>query len=219
MTDLVTTLQIGKLDVRRLTWRTLIATVIAGTAWWGYVRWSAAGGEPLLRVGAAVIGSVALLTAAWSGTTLVSLLLHGPARKWFQYAVALIYPLAASTYFLGSANTLDLAWSVGELITAGSALAITAAVAVGWFAAPELHQEHPFRGFLIWAALVFLFNFTGFHGTFFDDEMFGEVQSMFVDKEYSRLAAGKGFYAIAFLVYTLAGYTGLAIRHARLIRP
>ena len=87
----------------------------------------------------------------YHGCTAVSASLHGPARIWFQAAVAAAVPIllsVGSLYFVEDTGAVSLQDATGRMQSLDVLAGLAAVAWVSWAAAEQMDRSYPFRGFL-----------------------------------------------------------------------
>lgn len=158
----------------------------------------------------AVLISFPLAITIWlllfHGTTWISLRLQGHQRKAFQIAVALVVPLALSLYFLHRTPRIEAAGMLEPMLNAWFLFPIVIIGYLSWFAADQLDREHPFRGFLVAAAVLFVICLFGYYGIHSEYDERSESSFRYIDEEAAALAAQSGRYFAQYLVYVAIAY-------------
>jgi len=173
-----------------------------------FVHW-----PPLIIAQAfALIGLVGVGSQfAFHGLTVVSMSLAGWRRRFFQIGVSVAVPAVLSLYFIRNMLSPSTQGLFGHMLNPSYLVVVGIIAYVSWFAADQLDAEHPFRGFLIAAALWFFIFFlyqNGFHaGSEYDD--YTDSSSTFID---AKRAAETGRYLGQFLVYVSASYASMLVR-------
>jgi hypothetical protein len=86
---------------------------------------------------------------------------------------------------------------------------------IGWAAAAYLDREHPFRGFLITAAVLGLLCWFWTAGMASDSDYDGEGSGFYLDPERARRARETGEYVWRFLLYVTTAYAALFLKWRR----
>jgi hypothetical protein len=157
-----------------------------------------------------VLIALPLAGAVWlilvHGSTLVSLQLRGGRRQAFQIIVTIIVPLVLSLYFIQRSPQGGMQVMVQPMLSVWYLLPVAIIGAVGWSSADHLDREHPFRGFLIGAVILFVICLLGFHGIHFEYDDLEERSFAYVDKEAAALATRSGRYFVQYLFYVAVVY-------------
>jgi hypothetical protein len=160
--------------------------------------------------------SLPLIITAWlllfHGTTWVSLRLQGIHQKTFQISVALLVPLVLSLYFIHRTPQVTAAGVLEPLLDAWYLIPMAIIGYVSWFAAAQLDREHPFRGFLIAAAILFIICLFGYWGIRSEYDEQSESSLRYVDKEAAARAAQSGRYFAQYLIYVAIAYGVMVVR-------
>ena len=164
----------------------------------------------------AALLSLPLVATVWlllfHGTTWVSLRLQGRQRKAFQIAVALVVPIALSLYFISRAPELVASQMLEPMLTSWFLLPVAIIAYGSWFAADQLDREHPFRGFLVAAAVLFILCLFGYFGIHSEYDEQSESSLRYIDKEAAALAAQSGRYFAQYLVYVAISYGVMLVK-------
>src|SRR5439155_11228466 len=99
--------------------------------------------------------------------TAISMSLNRVARRQFQIAVALVVPLFLSLYFIKDATSITLQGVVGDMsgpYLPGRLIQLGLIALFSWAFGDQLNREHPFRGFLIACAVIFVICLKGYYG-------------------------------------------------------
>src|SRR4051812_38596606 len=127
------------------------------------------------------------------------------ARR-FQVAVALVVPVALSLYFILRTPRPTAAGMLEPMLSAWFLLPIAIIGYVSWFAADQLGREHPFRGFLVVAAVLFVICLFGYYGIRSEYDEQSESSFRYIDKEAATLPAESGRYLAQYLIYVAIAY-------------
>ncbi|MEQ1880354.1 MAG: hypothetical protein ABL878_05215 [Burkholderiales bacterium] len=146
------------------------------------------------------------------GSTAVSMCLKGGRRKLFQIAVAITFPLALSWDFAKDAPSLTASGIFGQMATPWLLFPVALIGHVSWRMAKDLDQEHPFRGFLIASAVIFIVCLFGYHGLHTEYDDYSETANMSLDKEAALEAAQSGRFFGQFLLYVVVSYAAMLAR-------
>jgi hypothetical protein len=158
----------------------------------------------------AALVSLLLAITVWlllfHATTWVSLHLQGGQRKAFQVAVALVVPVALSLYFILRTPELSPARMLEPMLNAWFLLPVAVIGYASWFGADQLDNDHPFRGFLIAAAVLFIICLLGYYGIHSEYDEQSESSFRYIDKVAAALAAQSGRYFAQYLIYVAIAY-------------
>jgi hypothetical protein len=146
------------------------------------------------------------------GSTALSITLNGEARRRFQVGVCLIVPAILSLYFIKNATSVSLEGLLGHMLSAWYIVPLVIIGYVSWAATDYLDQEHPFRGFLVSVAVLFVICFMGHNGIYSEYDDWTQGRSTFIDKEAARRAAETGRYFGQFLVYVAVSYLAMFLK-------
>jgi hypothetical protein len=141
------------------------------------------------------------------GSTLTSQKLQGVQRQRFQVAVSLSVPLVLTLYFVYRSETIDPV--AAGLLSWWLLLAPVVIAFASYKMSSELHSEHPFRGFIIAALVIFVWCFLKEQGVYFEGDNYDEGSSMYISKEKAEHARRTGEYVMRYTLYVVAAYTGL----------
>jgi len=158
---------------------------------------------------------LAFIACLWKfvfhGATVVSMSLVGFWRCLFQFTVAFAIPLVLSVYFVIDTPRISFAGLTESLVSPWILLPIAG---IGWFSwagGEQLDQEHPFRGFLIAATVLFVVCFYGFHGVRKDD--YDPDTSVYVvDQEAAAEARRSGRVFGQYLFCVGVAYSSLLVK-------
>ena len=180
----------------------------------------------LPRRPAGIVGGLGLLMAVlaapqclFQSATLVSHALHGQRRRHFQVAVSLAVAALIGIFLVSRVDAMpvDTLW---RFLTPWLILPLAIIATVCWHAGGTLDQEHPFRGFVIAAAIVgalcWFWTLGGTSGATDSDEGGG---GFYLDPEQAQRARETGEYVWLYLLYTSAAYSVLFYRWRRAARP
>jgi len=154
-----------------------------------------------------------MAVTAWQfvlhGSTAVSICLNGRKRTLFQISMAVAFPLALSMYFLRVVPSFAVGELVGQLVSPQYLLPTAIIGYASWFMAEQLDREHPFRGFLMASAAIFVICLLGYHGIQIASDEFSEATYEARDSEKTIEVAQTGRFFGQFLLYILASYAAL----------
>jgi hypothetical protein len=153
------------------------------------------------------------------GATSLSMSLVGVARRRFQITVAVVVPLLLSLYFIKDVTSISLQGVMGYMFSPWFLIPLGIIAYVSWVAADQLNPDHPFRGFLIACAVIFVICFMGHNGIYSEYDDYTESSSMFIDKEAAKRAAETGRYHGQFLVYVVVSYAAMLTKLLRRTTP
>jgi hypothetical protein len=175
---------------------------------------------------AKIVKAFALLgiaVTAWQflfhGSTVISMTLEGQSRRRFQVFVSAVVPIMLSLYFIKDAPSLTLQMVFGHMFSAWYLIPVGLIGYVSWAAASQLNKEHPFRGFLIACAVIFVICFLGHNGIHIEYDDYTESSSMNIDKESAKRAVETGRYFGQFLVYVTTSYVAMLMKMRRRRTP
>ncbi|MBI3570634.1 MAG: hypothetical protein HY082_05970 [Gammaproteobacteria bacterium] len=146
------------------------------------------------------------------GATAVSLSLTGAARRWFQLAVSIVVPLVLSLYFLRDTPSITIYGLFGHLLSPWFLIPFVLIGYISWAAADLLNREHPFRGFLIATATIFVICFMGHSGIYGETDYYSDETTFIRDSEAAERAVQTGRYFGQFLIYMVVSYTAMLIK-------
>lgn len=146
------------------------------------------------------------------GATAVSLSLAGAARRWFQLAVSIVVPLVLSLYFLRGTPSITVYGLFGHLLNPWFLIPFVIIGYISWTAADLLNREHPFRGFLIATAVIFIICFMGYSGIYIETDYYTDETTFGGDSETTQRAVETGRYFGQFLIYMVVSYTTMLIK-------
>jgi phosphoglycerol transferase MdoB-like AlkP superfamily enzyme len=149
------------------------------------------------------------------GSTAVSLALEGVARHKFQIFISVALPTLLSLYFIKDTAVVTVEGLLGHMRSIWFFLPIGIITYVSWTAADQLHREHPFRGFLIACAVIFVLCYMGHHGIYSEHDDYTDTSSTYIDKEAAQRARSTGRYFGQFWVYITVSYGAMLIKMHR----
>ena len=141
--------------------------------------------------------------------TFVSKVLKGRRRTQFQVAVALAVPIAFTVFLASRADAVPLE-TLLDMLTPWLLIPLGVIGWVCWSAGSQLNREHPFRGFLIASAVLFVLCFMWSMGM--TSESDGEDSYTYLDKEKAKRARETGEYVWRFVLYVTIAYVALFLR-------
>ncbi len=153
------------------------------------------------------------------GSTVISMTLEGESRRRFQVFVSAVVPILLSLYLIKDAPSLTLQGLFGHMLSAWYLIPVGLIGYVSWAAADQLNGEHPFRGFLIACAVIFVICFMGHSGIYSEYDDYTESSSMYIDKEAAKRAVETGRYFGQFLVYVATSYVAMLMKMRRRRTP
>lgn len=178
----------------------------------------------LPRRAATIVGALALILVVvggsqflFHGATLVSRALEGWRRTQFQVAVSLAAPILFTLFLASRVDAMPTATLWG-MLTPWLLIPLGIISWVCWFGGGQLNREHPFRGFLIAAAVLGVLCFFWSAGMVSDSDYDGEGSSLYLDPERAKRAKVTGEYVWRFLLYVTTAYLVLFLK-LRLRRP
>jgi len=173
----------------------------------------------IVQTGAGVFEGFAFLGLAgggWKflfhGSTVISMYLQGFARRLFQIAVAVAFPLLVSLYFVKDATSFSLQNAYTSIPWYGVAIIAY----VSWAAAELLDDEHPFRGFLIASTVLFVIHFMSHLGYYWEHDNHTDASVAYLDKKTAKHAAETGRYLVWYLGYVTVSYIAMLARLTKL---
>jgi hypothetical protein len=172
--------------------------------------WLDIGGFALIIQAFVLLGLIIFVSQAyWKGTTFLSVLLEGERRQRYQIVLSIITPLLLLVIFCLDAEKLnfqafedDLDWYF--LVPIGIISYIS------WFSAPAIHNDHPFRGFVLSSAIIFVLLYLPSKGVSFgtNDDM--DVEP--ISKDELKATVEYGVFAIKYFVYVVTSYVVMIAR-------
>ena len=166
----------------------------------------------LPRRPATIVGALALIVVIvggsqflFHGATLVSRALEGWRRTQFQVGVSLAAPIMFTLFLASRADAMPTA-TLWRMLTPWLLIPLGIIAWVCWFAGGQLNPEHPFRGFLIAAAVLGVLCFFWSAGMVSDSDYDGEGSSLYLDPERAKRAKATGEYVWRFVLYVTTAY-------------
>jgi hypothetical protein len=146
------------------------------------------------------------------GSTLISMRLQGEQRRRFQIAVSLAVPTVLTLYFVSRAEGFDPERVGLSKVWVLLPLALIAWLC--WVGGESMDREHPFRGFLIVAAILFVWCFLKEQGMYFESDDYDPEggSTAFIDKQRAKFARETGEYAMRYPLYVGTAYAALLAR-------
>jgi hypothetical protein len=146
------------------------------------------------------------------GSTALSLSLSGAARRLFQITVAILVPFSLSVLLIPDTEMIARAplWHLLSDVWILVPLAIIAFIS--WIFGAELDAEHPFRGFIAAAGVLFILCYFGYHGMSTSASPDGELIEMYLDPQKAQQAKQDVVYFWQFLIYVVTTYMALLAR-------
>lgn len=179
-----------------------------------------------LFVPIAIVGAFALLglvVTGWQfifhGSTAISIKLQEEARRKFQIFISVAVPALLSFYFIKGVSTVTISGLFGHMFSAWYIIPIGIIAYASWVAASQLNKDHPFRGFLIASAVIFVICYFGHKGYFSEFDDYTESSTMFIDKEAAKRATETGRYFGQFIVYVFVSYGAMLLRRRWKLAP
>lgn len=170
-------------------------------------------------LGIKALAQVGLAVTGWQffflGSTIISLSLGGTARRHFQIAVIVIFPLLLSLYFLKDVTSFTLLGVTGAMVTPWVLIPLGLIAYFSWSSVDFMDKEHPFRGFVIACTIIFVVSYLGYHGYASEEDYSGEATTVYLDKEKAKLAAERGLYWGQFLTYVVVSYVAMLLKIMR----
>ncbi len=152
------------------------------------------------------------------GSTAVSMILRGSARRLFQIGISLTVPYLLSLYFLNDAAPLTVEQLFENVFGIWQCISLGVIWYVSWAFADQINIEHPFRGCLIAAAILFVVCFMGYNGIYTDYSGPDDITSVYQSKEAAEEATKTGRYWGQFLSYVGAAYLGILVKLMKKLR-
>lgn len=152
------------------------------------------------------------------GSTAISMILRGSARRLFQIGISLIVPSFLSLYFLNGAAPLTIEKLFENMFGIWQFISLGIIWYVSWAFADQINIEHPFRGCLIAAAILFVVCFMGYNGIYTDYSGPDDITSVYQSKEAAEEAAKSGRYWGQFLSYVGVAYLGILVKLMKKLR-
>lgn len=176
---------------------------------------------PQIVRAAALIGAV---IAGWwviyYGSEVAVTRLSGASRLIFKVAIAVLFPLVLSMYFLKNTPHPTFTGIFGGKLNIYFLIALAVIGWISWAIAEHRTKTHDqnLRLFLIAAVVLFVISFMGYNGVDIgtDDELSGG----YGDSEYIADSKATGRFFGQFMLYVCVSYAGLliGIRQARRIK-
>jgi hypothetical protein len=167
---------------------------------------------------ATIVGALALIVVIiggsqflFHGATLVSGALEGWRRTQFQVAVSLAALIAFTLVLASRVDAMPTA-TLWRMLTPWLLIPLGIIAWVCWFAGGQLNREHPFRGFLIAAAVLGVLCFFWSAGMVSDSDYDGEGSSLYLDPEKAKRAKVTSEYVWRFILYVTIAYLVLFLK-------
>jgi hypothetical protein len=161
----------------------------------------------LSRRNATIVGGLALLFILGAGTqflfhgaTLVSLALHGRRRARFQIALSIAVPVLI-TFLLASRADAIPAQTLWTILTPWLLIPLGIIAVVSWSAGSLMHREHPFRGFLMAAAILGVLALLWSYGMVSESSDYDDGGGLYLDPKRAKRAQETGEYVWRFVLY------------------
>ena len=168
-----------------------------------------------------LVGALALIGVVASGAqfvfqgaTLISLALEGQQRQQFQVAISLAAPVLIALLLASRVDAVPLE-TLGSILTPWLLIPLGIIAWIGLASGSHLNREHPFRGFLIAAAILGVLCWFWTAGMGSDSDYDGEGSSLYLDPERARRARETGEYVWRFLLYVITAYLALFLKWRR----
>ncbi|OGA02889.1 MAG: hypothetical protein A3I00_05890 [Betaproteobacteria bacterium RIFCSPLOWO2_02_FULL_64_12] len=145
------------------------------------------------------------------GATLVSAALEGQRRKWFQIAVALAAPVMFALILVSRADAIPLR-TLWDILTPYLLFPLGVIAWVCWYSGGQLNREHPFRGFLIAAAILGVLCLAWSAGMTSEYDDYEKGSSEYFDPEKARRGRETGVYVWRVAFYVTTAYLVLFLR-------
>ena len=143
----------------------------------------------------------------------------GIARRRFQIAIAIVVPLFLSLYFIKDTTSITLQSVLGHMFSYWFLIPLGIISFVSWAAGNQLNQDHPFRGFLIACAIIFVICFMGHNGFYSEYNDYIESSATYIDKDAAKRASETGRYLGQFLVYVVVSYSAMLTKLLMRTKP
>jgi hypothetical protein len=173
---------------------------------------------------ATFFGGLALILVFVAGScflfliaTLVSLALEGRRRMQFQIAVSLAVPLLFTLWLASRADAVPLE-TLWRMLTPWLLWPLGIIAWISWHAGCQLRREHPFRGFVIAAAIIGVVCLFWSAGMTSETDYDGEGSDWFLDPEKAKRARETGEYVWRFILYVTTAYLGLFFKFRQRLR-
>lgn len=171
---------------------------------------------PIPRTARLIIGPFALMTLVGAGAVflfhlaaLVSVKLEGHNRRRFQVAVSLAVPIAFAFILSARVDALPLE-TLSQVLTPWLLVPLGFLAWIGWSTGKHLDRNHPFGGFLITAAALFVLCWMWNSGmTTSESDPDGEGGGLFLDPERAKRARETGEFVYKYVLFVLTAYVGL----------
>ncbi len=162
-------------------------------------------------IGLAITGWLFL----FHGSTAISISLIGEGRRRFQIAISIVIPALLSLYFIKDATSVSLKGTFVHMFSPWFLIPFGIIAYGSWWSADFLDPDHPFRGFLISCAIIFIICFLGHNGIYGEYDDYMESNSWYIENEKANRAAETGRYFGQFLVYVIISYGAMLIKLIR----
>jgi len=168
-----------------------------------------------------IVGACAILFGVLAGSqfvfhaaTMVSMALHGRRRTQFQIAVSLAVPAALALFLASRADDVPVE-TLLAMLTPWLLVPLGVIAWVCWFAGGQLNRDHPFRGFIIAAAILGVLCLFWSAGMISVSDYDGEGSSLYLDPEKAKRAKEIGEYVWRFVLYVTTAYLALFLKLKR----
>jgi len=166
---------------------------------------------------AGIVGALAIFMIIGAGSqflfhgaTIVSTRLEGRRRTQFQVAVSFAAPIAFTLYLASRADTVPIETLWG-ILTPWLLVPLCLISWICWFAGAQLDREHPFRGFLIAATVLFVLCWMWSAGMVHESD--GEdTGGWYLDPKKANRAKETGEYVWRYILYVTIAYLALFLR-------
>jgi len=165
-----------------------------------------------------IVGGTAALVAigggaqfVFFGSTLISRALEGKRRTQFQVAISLAAPLVFALCLASRVDALPIE-TLWRMMTPWLLIPLCVLGWVGWFSATQLDRDHPFRGYLIGATVLFVLCFLWSMGMTSESDPSGEGSYSYFDRDQAMEARQSGRYVFMYAIYTAALYVAMFLR-------
>ncbi len=165
---------------------------------------------------ATIVGGLALLMVVGAGSqfifhgaTLISLALHGRRRTQFQVAVCIAAPVLIPLFLASRADAIPVQ-TLLTILTPWLLIPLGIIGYLSWSAGSMTNREHPFRGFLIAAAILGVLCWLWSSGMVSDD--YDDEGGFLLDPQRAKRARETGEYVWRFVLYVTTAYTMLFLR-------
>jgi len=144
--------------------------------------------------------------------TFVSKALKGRRRTQFQVCLSLAVPIAFTRFLASRADVVPFQ-TLLDMFTPWLLIPLGVIGWVCWLTGSQLNREHPFRGFLIASAVLFVLCFISAMGMTTESD--GEGSYAFLDPDKAKRARETGVYVWGFVLCVTVAYVALFLRWCR----